>query len=460
MRCLRLTLLLLFLFSPQLQAEERPPNVVVIFCDDLGYGDLGCYGHPSIRTPHLNRMATEGMKFTNFYSAAPVCTPSRASLMTGRLPLRTGMTSNKRRALFPDSAGGLQDSEVTIAEALKQEGYTTGMVGKWHLGHLPQYLPTRHGFDSYYGIPYSNDMDKTADAPKGRAAFDDPKIEYFNVPLMRGEKIIERPADQTTITKRYTEEAVKFIEANQEKPFFLYLAHSMPHVPLFRSKSFADVSQRGLYGDVIEEIDWSVGQVLETLRKLKLDSNTWVVFTSDNGPWQPFGLQGGSAGLLRGGKGSTWEGGMREPGLMWWPGTIPAGTVNHDIVSTLDILPTAIKLAGGTLPKDRVINGVDLSSSMQEKGHSPRTTFFYYRDEELYAIRFNAWKLHLKTQAGYGEPKPKPGPLLYHLGHDPGEQFDVAQQHPEVIAELEKLIAEHQSGMKPGPQQLEKRIRK
>ena len=270
MRPFQFTILLLSLLAARIQAEERPPNIVLIFCDDLGYGDLACYGHPSIRTPNLDRMSAEGMKFTNFYSAAPVCTPSRASLMTGRLPLRSGMTSNKRRVLFPDSAGGLQASEMTIAEALKSQGYAAGMVGKWHLGHLPQYLPTKQGFDSYFGIPYSNDMDKTADAPKGRAAFDNPKVEYFNVPLLRNEKVFERPADQTTITKRYTEESVKFIENNQQKPFFLYLAHSMPHVPLFRSKDFENVSQRGLYGDVIEEIDWSVGQVLDTLRKLKL----------------------------------------------------------------------------------------------------------------------------------------------------------------------------------------------
>ena len=271
--------------------------------------------------------------------------------------------------------------------------------------------------------------------------------------------MIERPADQTTITQRYTEESIQFIKSNKEKPFFLYLAHSMPHVPLFRSEKFENVSRRGLYGDVIEEIDWSVGQVLDTIRKLKLEENSWVIFTSDNGPWLTFNEQGGSAGLLRGGKGSTWEGGMREPAIMWWPGTIPADKVNHDIVSTLDILPTAIALAGGTLPKDRVIDGVDLALSIKGKGHSPRTTFFYYRDEELYAIRFNDWKLHLKTQAGYGQPKPSNKLELYQLGHDPSEQFNLAKQHPEVIAELLKLVEDHQKGMKPGTQQLESRIK-
>src|SRR5688572_26584143 len=239
-----------------------PPNVVVILCDDLGYGDLGCYGHPTIRTPHLDRMAAEGMKFTSFYSAAPVCTPSRAALLTGRLPVRSGMTSDTRRVLFPDSAGGLPESEVTLAEVLKEKGYATACVGKWHLGHLPQYLPTRHGFDSYFGIPYSNDMDRVPNvSPKGREAFWQPKIEYWHVPILRDGKVFERPADQHTLTKRYTDEAVKFIGANKERPFFLYLAHTMAHVPLFASKEFVGKSPRGLYGDVVEELDWSVGEV-------------------------------------------------------------------------------------------------------------------------------------------------------------------------------------------------------
>ncbi len=268
-------------------AAERAdrPNVVIVFCDDLGYGDLGCYGHPTIRTPNLDRMAQEGQKWTNFYAAASVCTPSRAALLTGRLPIRNGMASDRRRVLFPDSAGGLPPDEVTIAEALKPLGYATACVGKWHLGHLPQYLPTRQGFDSYFGIPYSNDMDRVADSPKGREAFWDPKIEYWNVPLMRDERIVERPADQNTITKRYAEESVAFLRKNRDRPFFLYLAHSMPHVPLFTSDEFRGTSLRGLYGDVIEEIDWSVGRVLDTLRELKLDRKTLVVFTSDNGPW-------------------------------------------------------------------------------------------------------------------------------------------------------------------------------
>ncbi|MGB9625015.1 MAG: sulfatase family protein, partial [Phycisphaerae bacterium] len=268
------------------QAAERPPNLVILFADDLGYGDLCCYGHPSIRTPNLDRMASEGLRFTDFYSAAPVCTPSRAALLTGRLPIRSGMVGTTRHVLFPDSKGGLPASEITIAEALKTKGYATACVGKWHLGHLPQYLPTRNGFDSYYGIPYSNDMKPS--------------------PILRNEEVIEEPAVQETLTPRYTDEAIKFIRREKDKPFFLYLAYNFPHVPLHVSDRFKDKSLRGLYGDVVEEIDWSVGEVLRTLRELGLAEKTLVVFSSDNGPWLIKNQHGGSAGLLRDGKGSTW----------------------------------------------------------------------------------------------------------------------------------------------------------
>ena len=299
-----LLIAVLFVISTNLShAADSRPNIVIIFADDLGYGDLSCYGHPTIKTPHLDQMAQEGIRFTQFYVAASVCTPSRAGLMTGRYPIRSGMCSDKRRVLFPNSGGGMPESEVTLPEALKAQGYTTACVGKWHLGHLPQFLPTSHGFDSYFGIPYSNDMDRVSGAPKGRESFWNPKVEYWNVPLLKDQKVIEQPADQTTITKRYGQQAVKFIEANKDKPFFLYLPHNLPHVPLFRSEEFAGHSERGLYGDVIEEIDNTVGQILNTLRKHDLDENTFVFFTSDNGPWLPFNTHGGSAGLLREGKG-------------------------------------------------------------------------------------------------------------------------------------------------------------
>ena len=439
------------------RAEARKPNIVIIFCDDLGYGDLGCFGHPTIKTPNLDRMAAEGMKLTQFYSASPVCTPSRVALMTGRLPIRTGMCSNTRRVLFPNSGGGIQDSEVLLPEALKQVGYATGCFGKWHLGHLPQYLPTNHGFDEYFGIPYSNDMDRANDSPRGRAAFDDPKVEYWNNPLMRGTEVIERPSDQRTLTKRYTEEAIRFIKQKREQPFFVYLPHSMPHIPLFRSDSFVNKSRRGLYGDVIEELDWSVGEILQTLRDLQLDQNTVVFFTSDNGPWLTHGLQGGSAGLLRDGKGSTWEGGMREPCIAWWPGTIPAGATSTELGSTMDLYVTSIKLAGGTVPEDRPIDGYDLTPVLKKNAESPREVMFYYRGQRLMAVRKGPWKAHFMTQAAYGQKDPvvENPPVLYHLEHDPGEIHNLSAEHPEIIAELTKLAEEHRSGVEVVPSQLE-----
>ena len=441
-------------------ADASKPNFVVMYADDLGYGDLGCFGHPTVSTPNLDRMADEGMRFTQFYSAACVCTPSRAALMTGRLPVRSGMCSNKRRVLFPDSDGGIPEREVTLGEALQQQGYATACFGKWHLGHLPEYLPTNNGFDEYFGIPYSNDMDRVASAPKGRAAFLEPKNEYWNVPLLRNTEELERPTDQTTITKRYTEEAVRFIREHKDTPFFVYLPHSMVHVPLFRSPEFVDKSRRGLYGDTVEEIDWSMGQILDTLRELKLDTNTLVWFSSDNGPWLTFDEQGGSAGLLRMGKGSTWDGGMREPTLAWWPSKVGPGVVAEDVGSTMDIYATCVNLAGGRVPDDRIVDGVDLSPVLFGTGSSPREHIFYYRGTEVWAVRVGPFKAHYRTKSGYlKDPEIRHNPpLLFNLEEDPAEKFDIAADHPDVLERIAAVVAEHKRKLVAAPTQLERRI--
>ena len=436
---------------------RQKPNVIIIFADDLGYGDLSCYGHPTIRTPNIDRMATEGQRWTDFYVAACVCTPSRAALLTGRLPVRSGMTSNKKRVLYPTSNGGLPGSEITLAEGLKQAGYATGLVGKWHLGHLPQYLPTSQGFDYYYGLPYSNDMSRVAGAPKGRALLEKPRIEYWDTPLMRGTEIIEQPVDQTTLTRRYTEEAIQFINQHKDEPFFLYMAHTMPHTPLFRSKPFENKSRRGLYGDVVEELDWSVGQVLQKLRDAELADNTLVVFTSDNGPWLIRNDLGGSAGLLREGKGSSYEGGMRVPFIAWWPGSIKPAIVS-DIGSAMDLFVTGLKLAGGAVPTDRVIDGVDLTATLLEGKPSPRDHMLFYRHANLWAVRKGPFKAHFSTPIAYGdfEGTPHDPPLLFNLGVDPGESYNVAAEHPKVVAELKQLIEAHRRTVEPVENQMEK----
>ncbi|UZJ43983.1 sulfatase [Marinimicrobium sp. C6131] len=448
--------------------SSEKPNVVVIFTDDMGYGDAGFSGHPTIATPNLDELANEGQKWTSFYAAAPVCTPSRAALMTGRLPVRSGMASSKRRVLFPDSNGGIPQSEVTIAEALKSLGYKTGMVGKWHLGHLPEYLPTNNGFDSWYGIPYSNDMDLNIDLVKQvngeEWGFDtwhkgehweNPKPEYWQVPLMVGQNIVERAPDQNLLTKNYTEKAVEFIRNSKDEPFFLYLAHSLPHVPLFASDDFDGESKRGLYGDVIEEIDWSVGQVVKALKEEGVAENTLVVFTSDNGPWMLFDTQGGSPGLLRGEKGDTFEGGMRVPAVFWWPGKIHSGVV-MDIGSTLDLLPTVVSLAGGKL--DHQTDGYDLSEVIMTGKGSDRDEMFYYRGDKLFAVRSGKYKAHFFTQPAYGEEGPvkQNPPLLFNLDEDPSEKYNIADSHPNVIKEIAKLKNDHERSVEPVENQLEK----
>ncbi len=429
--------------------EESPLNFIIIFCDDLGYGDLSSFGNPTIHTPHLDSMVAEGQKWTQFYVADPVCTPSRSALMTGRYPIRSGMTSKHRAVLFPDSGSGLHPDEITIAEVLKQKEYATGHVGKWHLGHLPQYLPTSQGFDYYYGIPYSNDMSA---APGKSRYYSEQKIDpdfypetqNYNVPLMENEEVLEQPADQTTITRRYTEKAVQYIKEHQEGPFFLYLAHSMPHIPLFAGEKFVGSSKRGLYGDVIQEIDWSVGQILQTLEDLNLDRNTIVMFSSDNGPWLAFETHGGSAGPLRAGKGTTFEGGQRVPTIFWGPGNIPPGVVT-DMGSTLDIINTFATMSGTKIPSDRKMDGYDLSPVLRGKGQSPRKDFFYWAFSELHAVRYGAWKLHIQQRepVHYDNIAPMESPELYNIEADISERYDRSEGKPEIVEALKEKMQVH-----------------
>ncbi|MCH7916934.1 MAG: sulfatase [Planctomycetes bacterium] len=451
---------LLLLYWPSLCPAARPdrkPNFIVIFCDDLGYGDLGCFGHPTIRTPNLDRMAAEGQKWTNFYVGASVCTPSRAALLTGRLPNRSGMMSAERRVLFPNSKGGLPASETTIAELLKTVGYATAAVGKWHLGHLPQFLPTAHGFDTYWGIPYSNDMDGQKGFPNyqktGRkdAHYVAP-IAQYDVPILHDTEVIERPANQHTLTQRYTDKAIAFIKENRDRPFFVYLAHNLPHIPLYAGERHVGKSRRGIFGDVIEEIDAGVGQILDTLRDLDLAEDTLVVFTSDNGPWLPFHTHGGSGGLLRHGKGTTFEGGMREPTIFWWPGQVKPG-VQMEMGATMDLLPTFCALSGAVAPTDRILDGYNLAPLLQGKTRtSPRDRVFYWREEKLYAVRVGPWKAHFITEGCYGDGPDRQEhdtPELYHLEHDPSEKYNIAAHHPEVIEKLRQIAETHRQSIKP-----------
>ncbi len=438
---------------------EKPqnPNVILIFCDDLGYGDLSCYGATQYKTPNLDRMAAQGMRFTSFMSAQAICSASRAGILTGCYPNRVGISG----ALFPDAKIGLNPDEETIAEVLKKKGYKTAAVGKWHLGHLKEFLPMQQGFDEYLGIPYSNDMwpvnyDGTPISPeKNQRKWNLPAL-----PLIDGnEKVREFKTldDQAEITTLYTERAVRFIQENTKNPFFIYLAHSMPHVPLAVSSKFKGKSEQGMYGDVIMEIDWSVGEIMKALEKNGLEKNTLVIFTSDNGPWLNFGNHAGSTGGLREGKGSSFEGGQREPCIMKWPAQIPAGSICNQLSSTIDLLPTLAAITKAPLPEKK-IDGVNILPLLQgDESAKPRESFlYYYRKNSLEAVRKGDWKL-VFAHPGRSYVGSKPGadgfsggtnenfPFteeLFDLRRDPGERMNVSEFYPEVLQELRKLADE------------------
>jgi arylsulfatase A-like enzyme len=437
-------------------AQQRTPNVVLIFMDDLGYGDLSCYGATQYKTPNLDRMASQGIRFTNFVSAQAVCSASRAGILTGCYPNRVGISG----ALMPDAKIGLNPSEETIAEVVKKRNYKTCAIGKWHLGYQREFLPLQQGFDEYLGLPYSNDMwpvfyDGTRNIPQAYAR----KLGYPELPLIEGnEKIreIKTLDDQSELTTLYTERAVEFITKNKKNPFFLYLAHSMTHVPLAVSAKFKGKSEQGMFGDVMMEIDWSVGEVFKALEKNGLTNNTLVIFTSDNGPWLNFGNHAGSAGGLREGKGTSFEGGQREPCIMKWPGHIPEGTICNKLASTIDILPTLAAITHSALPKKK-IDGVNiLPLLLGDENANPRETFlYYYRKNSLEAIRKGNWKLVFahpgRTYHGFEPGKDGlPGGTneiqfeegLYDMRRDPGEQYDVKEMYPEVVLELKKLADE------------------
>ncbi len=438
---------------------EKPVNFVLILTDDQGFADLGCFGAKGFETPNLDRLATQGMRLTNFHAAQAVCSASRASVLTGCYPNRIGI----RGALSPSAQVGLNPEEQTIAELLKTRGYTCGIFGKWHLGHHPEFLPLRHGFDEYLGLPYSNDMWPVGYDGKRLAGNPDPKPargKHPPLPLIDGDKEVAQIwtlEDQTTLTTRYTERAVQFIEKNKDRPFFLYVPHSMPHVPLGVSSKFKGRSKQGMYGDVIMEIDWSVGEIMAALRRNGLEGNTLVVFASDNGPWLNFGNHAGNAGPLREGKGTSWEGGKRVPCVMRWPGLIHAGSVCEKLAATLDLLPTFATIAGASLP-DRKIDGVNILSLLKkEPGARPRDHMFFYYPEggeydQLQAVYDGRWKLHLPHEYrsyrgvepgrdGVGGPyaRGKTDLALFDLKRDIGESRDVKDEHPEIVARLSAL---------------------
>jgi arylsulfatase A-like enzyme len=421
----------------------RPPNVVIIYADDLGYADIAPFSPqkaaPRPRTPNLDRMAAEGIRLTNFYVAQAVCSASRAALLTGSYSNRIGITG----ALNPNARHGIHAGETTIAEALKARGYATAIFGKWHLGHHPPFLPTRHGFDEYLGLPYSNDMWPHHPTAKG----------FPELPLIEGDAVVRLNPDQSELTRMYTERAVRFIEKNRDRPFFAYVAHAMPHVPLFASEAFKGTTGLGLYGDVIAELDWSVGRILAAIARAGLDGNTLVIFTSDNGPWLSYGNHAGSAAPLREGKGTAFDGGVRVPFVARWPGRIPKGATQHVPAMTIDVLPTLAALAGAPLPADRIIDGRDVWPLLANRKDAapPHDALYFYWGHELHAVRSGRWKLHLphpyqSVEAPGGDGRPgttarrEIGLSLFDLESDPGESVNVADRQPGVVRELMEYV--------------------
>lgn len=419
---------------------QRPPNIIFIYADDMGYGDVGCYGAKAFKTPNLDRMAAEGLRLTSFYSVSPICTPSRAALMTGRYAARMGVDQmHLRNVLFPQDKTGLPESETTVAQVLKKRGYSTACVGKWHLGHVSPYRPIDRGFDYYFGIPYSNDMSPT--------------------PIMRNAEVVEEPAQQDTLTRRYTEEAIRFIDRAKSAPFFLYLAHNMPHIPLHASDAFRGKSAGGLYGDVIEELDWSVGEVLKALKRFGLDRDTIVFFSSDNGPWYQ-----GSAGPLRGRKGWTYDGGVREPGIIRWPGRIRAGRVSDEPISTVDFFPTALELAGESNPASASRQPLDgksvVSFLLGKESQPPENLYLFFDGPYLQTARAGRWKIHVarwdipRYTAASGQQKNVrlPKPELYDMSVDIGESYDVAPAYGSIVSELRARIV---AALRSFPQEIQ-----
>ena len=452
---LYLFFLVLSYLSPLiLQGVENTPNIILILADDLGYNDLSCYGNLEYETPNIDRMAGEGQKWTEFYSASHICSPSRAAILTGMYPVRTGTSSH---VFFEWSAKGLPQSTYTISELLQNNGYNTYLVGKWHLGHTDGYLPKNHGFDDFYGIPYSNDMRvdpemKVSDNVFFRQGMNISKMRAKGnkvqnwVPLMRDDAIIEYPADQATLTQRYTQKSIEFIKQNKENPFFLFLSHHLPHIPIHLSKEYEN-KYDDPYANAVSEIDYSVGQILDTLKKYALENNTLVVFTSDNGPDQVFNSKGGSAFPLKGSKFFASEGGQKVPAIFWWPETVKKGTIK-DLGSTLDFYNTFISISGIKLKSTLAIDSHDLSSVLLKKATSPRSDFFYFSSfvpsrGTIYALRKGDWKAHFFTslEPEFSNPKSiikNESPLLYNLKDDPGESTDLSKRFPEIIESLKE----------------------